>query len=141
MGRFTKLHKLQNQARQLWVDICYLRDGEVCAVEKHYPHINTKHTEKYQVDHCFSQKIKRLFLEIANGTVVCDACNLNKNHSDAVRMAVYDIVKEREGSVFDRMRGEVEQGGPFPEWRRIRWLKDKISVLEEIKECYQKGIF
>ena len=147
-----KIKRLQNKANRLWFDICILRDKNICQVKLKFPHININHSDMIQVDHCFSRSFKRLFLEISNGTTVCQVCNSTKSGTqnrwfkansalrDAVTLAIFDIVKQREGGVFDRMRGEVEQGGAFPEWRRVHWLEDKVAVLKEIKEMYEEGI-
>jgi len=133
--------KLQRKAEKLWKEIIRLRDGNTCAVQQQFSQINIKHTDIYQADHCFTRGFKRLFLEISNGTMICSSCNFNKNFNDAIRLAVYDIVKKREGEdIFNRMRSEKEQGGAFLEWGRIGWLEDKIKILEEIKELYQEGI-
>ncbi|MBW1812093.1 MAG: hypothetical protein JRJ39_00095 [Deltaproteobacteria bacterium] len=139
--KLKKNKQLQKKAEKLWKEIIRLRDGDVCMVEKHFKRIKTKHTKIYQADHCFSRGFKRLFLEISNGTLVCSSCNLNKNYNDAIRLAVYDIVREREGEdIFNRMREQKEQGGAFLEWGKIGWLEDKIKVLEEIKELYEQGV-
>jgi len=132
--------KLQRKAARLWKEIIRLRDGDTCAVQQQFPQINTTHTDTYQADHCFTRGFKRLFLEIANGTMICSGCNLSKNYNYAINLAVHDIVKKREGPVYDRMRAEKEQGGAFLEWGRIGWLESKIHVLEQIKEMYEEEI-
>lgn len=133
----SKIKTLQRKAESLWKECCLLRDGRECQVQKHFPYIKTSHSEVYQVDHCFSRRLKRHFLSIANGTVVCSSCNLNKNHNDAIYLAIHEIVKEREGSVYERMKEEVEQGGAFLNWRNIGWLEDTIETLKGIKELFE----
>ena len=138
----SKAKKLQKQCEKVCKDIIGLRDGNVCMVQRHFPHIQTKHTNIYQVDHCFSRRFKRLFLEIANLTMVCSGCNFRKNYDDAIRLAIYDIVREREGDdMFTHMRLLKDRGGPFLEWNRIGWLEFKLKILKQIREEFEEGIY
>lgn len=137
----TKAKKLQTKCENLWKEIALLRDGRGCQVKKHFPQINTTHSEVMQVDHCFSRSFKRLFTDTSNSTVICRNCNLNKNYNEAIRMAIYDIVLKREGSdIFNRMREQVEMGTPFIEWRHISWLETQVEILTTIRNLYKEGI-
>lgn len=129
----TPIKKLQSKAEKLWKEYCYIRDGKQCWVRLRFPNIKTKHTNIYQVDHCFSRSNKELFLDVANGTVVCSSCNLNKKYNDAIRLAINDIVMQREGlNVWNRMREVASGRGGFPRWRNILWLEEQINILESM---------
>ena len=133
----STVKKLQRKAERLWKQVVLLRDGKECQVKKKFPYIKTSHTDTYQVDHCFSRRYKRTFLEIANGTVVCSACNRNKQYNDTINLAIHEIRQAEEGEVYDRLRSEIEQGGAFIKWRNIGWLEEKIKTLEELREFYE----
>ena len=127
------IKKLQNKAEKLWKEYCHKRDGKGCQVQKHYPHLNLIHSKILQVDHCFSRNKKALFLEVANGTIVCSSCNAQKGWGNRViARAIEDIVINREGQdVFDRM-SEVSLQTGFLQWKNINWLELQIEILTDM---------
>ena len=132
--KITILKKLQKENEGLWKACVTLRDGNECMVKKYFPHIPVMHSNVFQVDHCFSRMNKELFLDIANGTRVCSSCNLRKQFDDGIRMAIYDIVKKREGEdTFTRMREIVEMKRPFLNWKNILWQEEQNKILKDIR--------
>jgi len=136
---------LQNKAYKLWKEYCDKRDGDGCQVKKHFPNIAINHSNTYQIDHCFSRTIKELFLDVANGTKVCSACNqakgsgkISASKKDAITIAIHEIVKKREGiDIYNRLLEIASRLASFPEWRNIAWLEMQIKILNELKEELQ----
>ena len=131
----------QNKAGRLWKEFCLLRDGG-CQVQRYFPILAINHSEVLQVDHCFSRQIKELFLDVANGTVLCSTCNQVKGSGkigatkrDAVTIAVHEIVKKREGiDVYLRILEIASAPCAFTSWRNIVWLDGQITILQEMIE-------
>lgn len=125
---------LQATAEKLWKEYAFLRDGRECQVKKHFKSLVIAHTNIYQVDHCFSRNNKELFLDTANSTVVCSACNMLKGFNNkVVSLAIDDIVIRREGqATFDRLREVASRKGGFKNWTNIEWLDLQIRILTEM---------
>jgi hypothetical protein len=112
--------KLQSECEQLWKQYC--------------------HTDIFQIDHCFSRTIKELFLDVANGTKICSACNMIKgsgkigaSKKDAITVAVHTIVLKREGDdVYKRLLEVASSKALFLDWKSINWLKTQKSILEDL---------
>ncbi len=128
----SPLKKLQKEGEQAWKDACHKRDGERCMVWEYYPDAGLTHTDIFQVDHCFSRENKNLFLEVANGTVVCSSCNMLKGFGQkSVARLIDDIVKEREGEAkFLEMRAIDLEKKPCENWKNMVWLENKIKELK-----------
>lgn len=133
-----KNKQLQRKAERLWKEVIALRDGRVCMVQLKFPHITISHTQTYQADHCFTRANKLLFLDPANGTMVCSACNCAKNWKNkSVDMAIDDIVRSREGEEkFNEMRRINETKSANLNWGKIWWLEEQIEFLEGEKSKY-----
>lgn len=126
--------KLQRKAELLWKEFCILRDGRRCMVEVYFPDRRI-HTSVYQVDHCFSRQNKSIFTDVCNGTVICSGCNMSKKYDTWVKIAVEEIVKQREGEfTFERLREQALNQKPFLEWKNISWLEIHVKTLEEMVE-------
>jgi hypothetical protein len=108
-------------------------------VQFHFPGIQVTHAGHLQVDHCFSRSIKQLFTDPSNGTVVCGGCNTNKCfHNKGVDLAIYDIVKLREGEAkFNEMRAIAESLAASEVWGNVLWLERHLKDLEEQKKKYE----
>ena len=141
MRKSTIIKRLQNQAHKLWKEYCDKRDGKGCQVQKHFPNIAIRHSNTYQIDHCFSRTIKELFLDVANGTKICSTCNqakgsgkISASKKDAITIAVHEIVKKREGEdTYQRLLEIASRLASFPQWRDINWLETQIKILQQLR--------
>ena len=133
---------LQNKALKLFKEICFLRDGDKCRVQRHFPGIRITHAGYPQVDHCFSRSVKQLFTDPSNGTVVCGTCNRAKHyHQKGVDLAIYEIVKLREGEEkFNEMRTIAESLSASEVWKNITWLEEHIKKLEAQLKALKEGV-
>ena len=138
MIKLLSIKRLQNTALNLWKDICFIRDGRQCQVQKYFPQLKIAHSEVLQVDHAFSRKDKNLFLEVSNGTVVCSSCNRLKHFQfKNIHRLIDQIVISREGqSKFNEMQRINESGQPNIGWSKRYWLEEKIRQLknEELRQ-------
>ena len=138
--KLKSIKSLQNKAERKWKEYCYLRDGKVCMVKQYAPYLQMLHTDVYQVDHCVSRANKHTFLEVANGTVICSACNFakNLNHKSVARI-VDEIVIKREGiDVYERMVKSDKECGANLNWNKRWWLEEQIEILCHLIEEYKK---
>ena len=127
----NKIKTLQNKAEKLWKEVCYARDGKRCQVRENFPFIPIAHSKIYQVDHCITRKNKRLFLDPANGTVVCSSCNQAKSFNlKSIHRAIDEIVIRREGEEKFKTMVSLDQAHLLNEnWRSIGWLEEQIEYL------------
>lgn len=127
---------LQNKCENLWKEVCWLRDGKRCMVEKLHPKIPLRHTKVMQVDHCFPRSCKQLFFYPPNGTPVCSGCNHPWNRK--ARLLIQRIVKEREGvRDYKRMEEVYLRLSGYPNFSKVWWLEDTIKQLEALKGYYE----
>lgn len=86
-----------------------------------------------QVDHCFSRKVKQLFYEISNLTLLCSSCHTKKSfNQEDLALRVFEHVENREGAKFYKMREVAKRGGPFPDWSKV-WYQEQENIrLNEI---------
>jgi len=140
MKKLTNMRKLEIKALALFKEICFLRDGTQCMVQKHYPTIDIKHAGYLQVDHCITRKNKWFFYEPRNGTVVCGSCNRAKHYKQkSVDRAIDDIVREREGEEWFGNMVSVDQSmKPNHGWKKVWWLKEVVQDLEKALKAEQK---
>jgi len=133
--KLPSIKSLQNKAEKLWKEVCFLAQGRGCSVKRSYPEYGLKHDNVLQVDHCFSRNNKFLFLEPANGTVVCEVCNWHKSHCQfGVEKLIDQIVLRREGyNKFHDMLRVAVTGGPNKNWSKRWWLIEKIAELTSMK--------
>lgn len=129
--RLPSIKSLQSKALELWKLICFKRDGCYCQVQKHYPNIQVKHTQIFQVDHCFTRNNKNLFLNSHNGTVVCSTCNmLKKYNSRSIHRLIDYIVIRREGQdMFDSMLFIDKSSSSNQSFTKREWLEQQIQRL------------
>jgi hypothetical protein len=123
--------QLQNECEELWKEIVKLRDGACCKVKDLYPEIMITHTLPYQADHCFTRSNKHLFLDPANGTMVCSSCNMAKHYDNkSVKRAVDAIVKKRVGKKkwADMLACDMQMG-PNVNWSSVWWLEEQRDKL------------
>jgi len=138
--KLKSIRSLQRKAERLWKEICLKRDGRECQIKKNFPEVKTKHSEVYQVDHCFWRSDKNLFLEPSNGTVICSNCNLQKSFGHrAIDKLVDQIVRKREGEEkYNKMILVSTTADKNELFTNREWLEDKIneltSILEQQKE-------
>ena len=131
--RKISIKGLQKKCENKWKEYCLLRDGKGCQVRKFFCFIPIKHTDVFQVDHCFSRMDKNLFLDVRNGTVVCSTCNRAKGWKQkSVHRAIDQIVKMREGDDnFNEMESINMAGSPNHEFCKRYWLEEKLKSLVE----------
>lgn len=140
-----RVKKLENRCSALWKEICFLRDGRQCQVQKLYPTISIVHKGYLQVDHCITRKNKHFFFEPKNGTVVCGACNRAKHYKQkSIDRAIDEIVEKREGSEwFEYMVGVDRCMKPNVGWKKLWWLQEQVEELEktlaDLDESKKKG--
>lgn len=134
--RKVPIKTLQRRCENLWKKFCHLRDGKVCQVRLHYPQLQLSHNNILQVDHCFSRSDKNLFIEPANGTVVCSACNMNKKHQNkSVHRLIDNIVAKREGlEKFEEMKSINMSHRPNVLWHSRDWLEQQEAYLKQLIE-------
>jgi len=127
-----KNRQLQTKCENLWKKIIELRDGRACKVKKLYPEINLTHSNVLQADHCFTRGNKHLFLDPANGTMVCSSCNMAKHYDNkSVKRAVDMIVRRRVGeNKWEEMLACDMRMGPNYNWNKIWWLEERLEILE-----------
>jgi len=128
--------RLQRECELLWKEIIKLRDGNNCLVRKFFPEIALRHTDVYQADHCFTRANKNLFLNPANGTMVCSACNMAKHYDNkSVKRAVDYIVMEREGDTKwnEMLKMDMSMSANF-NWNKLWWLEEQRDSLTEIRD-------
>jgi uncharacterized Zn finger protein (UPF0148 family) len=125
---------LVKKAEALWKEICYLRDGRQCQVQKYYPEIRMAHESVLQVDHCISRGNKHFFFNPKNGTVVCRSCNRAKKYKQkSVDRAIDEIVQKREGIEWFNKAVEFDKTGtPNLGWGKIWWLEEIVESLERV---------
>ena len=130
--------KLQKECELLWKEIIKLRDGNTCLVRKLFPEIALGHTDVYQADHCFTRGNKHLFLNPANGTMVCSACNMAKQYDiKSVKRAVDYIVRKREGKAKWNDMLQIDMGmSANVNWGKVWWLEDQRDSLTKIRNKY-----
>lgn len=92
-----------------------------------------KENKAVVADHCFSRKVRQLFFDRRNLTVLCGGCHFKKTHRiNCVDLQIYELVKSREGEpAFFEMFKVSRYHKPFPEFSK-RWY------LEEIQEQLKK---
>lgn len=127
---------LQKEAEELWKKVCKERDGTECMVQRSYPDLPIVHTPVIQVDHCFTRGNKELFLEPANGTVVCSGCNGNKFwERKSVHRLIDEIVINREGfDKYNQMKQMDHYSKAYDMWRDVNWLEAKVAELKKMLE-------
>jgi len=131
--------ELQASNEQLWKDIIEARDGQRCMVKVLFPEIAVGHTNLFQADHCFTRANKHLFLEVANGTMVCSGCNMAKHYDNkSVKRAVDIIVIGREGEEkFQEMMAIDMRKSALPDWNKVWYQEEQeaklLKKLEEVK--------
>ncbi len=126
--------KLYKQAYSLWKEVCFLRDGRECQVQKRFP-MTTPHSEVLQVDHCISRDNKHFHLDPRNGTVVCSSCNASKSwNSKSIGKLIDHIVMSREGPYFDHMVKVDSSGVPNLDFKTDEYMEEMIQKLTKIKE-------
>lgn len=84
-----------------------------------------------QIDHCFSRKVKEIFYDEANLTVLCRACHFQKSyHIKARDLDVYGRVIQREGQKeFNRLKDIAKLNGPYPDFNKRWYLESKIEEM------------
>lgn len=129
--------KKYEEAYRLWKEVCFVRDGRFCQVQKYFGHYKgIVHSEVLQVDHCFSRSNHWLHLDPRNGTVVCSACNFGKSHGKTpAGYLISEIVKQREGDYFEKMLDVFQSKKPNNSWKEIEWMDDRIKELKEALQC------
>ena len=107
------------------------RDGASCKVKEMFPLLESIHTQVFQADHCISRKNKLLFLEPANGTMICSACNQAKGFNNkSIHRAVDEIVKAREGEkVFSELVAIDMAKSVNINWNKRWWLEEQLERL------------
>ena len=138
MNKKTLSKRLQNKADRLCYEYTFKRDGGVCQVRRFFPQIAIAHTSVKQSDHCFSRSIKEIFLNVANRTLICSACNAAKGSGkisatkrDAITIAVHEIVKRREGiDAYNRLLEIAQRKCAFKDWGNPVWLEMQIDILK-----------
>lgn len=135
MGKLPSIKSLKKEVLNLWKDVCFLRDGRNCQVQKFYPTLSISHSEVYQVDHCISRSDKNLFFEPSNGTVVCSTCNRLKHfQSKNVHRLIDSIVINREGlERFKEMQEINQHHKPNLYFSKRFWLEAQKEKLLNIK--------
>ena len=128
--------QLQKECEQLWKEIIELRDGRECLVKKYFPMIKITHTGIYQADHCFTRGNKHLFLDPANGNMVCAACNMAKHYDNkSVKRVIDYITQQRVGRAKWKAMLECDMTmGPNVNWGKIWWLEERKETLTREKE-------
>ena len=128
-----QVRKLEIQCEKLWKEICFLRDGRQCMVQKLYPTIDIEHAGYLQIDHCITRKNKWFFYEPRNGTVVCGSCNRAKYYKQkSVDRAIDEIVHTREGEKFFSSMVSVDQSmAPNHGWKKVWWLEETLGKLKK----------
>lgn len=126
------MKKLHKRAAELWKQVCFKRDGQVCQVQKYFPQIPTSHNGYLQIDHCFSRQNKNLFYKVSNGTVVCAGCNAGKHwRLHSLDRAIDLIVQRREGDLrYKEMLMIDQESAPNYNFNKIWWLEETIKELE-----------
>ena len=137
----SRARKLEIKCENLFKDICFLRDGYQCQVQKHYPTIDIHHAGPLQVDHCITRKNKWFFFDPRNGTVVCGSCNRAKHYKQkSIDRAIDNIVRQREGEdAFLRMVSVDQEMKPNPGWKKVWWLEEQLLALEKLLDEQKKG--
>ena len=133
--KIPKNKQLQKECEGLWKEIIALRDGKRCLVKKLFPEIALTHTETYQADHCFTRGNKHLFLNPANGTMICSACNMAKHYDNkSVKRAVDYIVMDREGKAKFNEMLQIDMGmSANYNFGKVWWLEDQRDSLLKVK--------
>lgn len=139
--KLSLVQSLKNKAERLWKEVCYRRDGRRCMVKEAYPFLPLKHTDVFQVDHCFSRANKHLFLNSDNGTVVCSACNQAKAMGwNSVGRRIDEITQKRlcikygedEGAIrYEEMKLLDAPRKANPYFSQVWWLEERIAELEK----------
>ena len=142
MSKVTKARKLEIQCETLWKEICFLRDGHQCMVQKLFPTIDICHAGALQIDHCITRRNKHFFFNHRNGTVVCSSCNRAKHYKQkSIDRAIDTIVSDREGSYFDHMVRVDQTMEPNHGWKKAWWLEEQLEILEaELCRLKQKTV-
>ena len=128
--------KLQNECEELWKRCIELRDGRQCTVQRDFPQIALAHCNVYQADHCFTRGNKLLFLEPANGTMICASCNRAKHFDNkSVKRAVDSIVRDREGDdKWEEMLDIDMRLSVNYNWNKVWWLEEQRDKLKSYLE-------
>ena len=135
-----QIKKLEKRAGELWREICFLRDGRMCQVQKDYPNIDIYHAGYLQVDHCITRGNKHFFFDPRNGTIVCGTCNRAKCYKQkSIDRAIDEIVRKREGDEWFDEAVRVDQSmAPNMKWKKIWWLEEIIEGLEKTLKEMEK---
>jgi len=142
ISKLTKARKLEIQCETLWKEICFLRDGRQCMVQKLYPTIDILHAGALQVDHCITRRNKYFFYDPKNGTVVCGSCNRAKHYKQkSVDRAINEIVQEREGKYYDKMVEIDQTMQPNHGWKKVWWLEKQHRKLKRVlSRLHEKSV-
>ena len=80
-----------------------------------------------QVHHIFSRKTKGLFLDVANGVVLCRKCHCKVSFSDTARET---LRRSLHPDVYERLYEQSKILGVFDDWKNIVWLEEQIQYLK-----------
>jgi len=131
MGKRNPVKTKQNKAIKLWKEVCYLRDGRYCHVQRNYPFIKISHTDVIQVDHCITRSNKYFFLDTWNGLPICSACNQAKCFGNkSISRAIDKMVEKRNPEWFKNAIWLDQTGEPNVNFSKIWWLDEKIQDLQ-----------
>ena len=80
-------------------------------------------------DHCFSRKVRKLFFEPANLTILCHSCHFKKtNRMKSADLDIYTLVRLREGNEkFEEMYETARDHKPFPDFSK-RWYLEEMEL-------------
>src|SRR3990167_1552036 len=89
-------------------------------------------TKNLIADHCFSRKVRQLFLDERNITILCNHnCHFKKTHRiNNMDARILQHVRCREGDdAFEEMWDIAGSHKPFPNWSKRWWLNEKLKEL------------
>jgi hypothetical protein len=122
----TVLKKLQNKAESLWKAYINKRDKK-CRI--------CNSSEVLQAHHIFSRKTKGLFLDVANGILLCRDCHCKVSFGDdGLKEKIRRIKIKEDSATYDRLYEQSLDRTPFLEWKDISYLETQIKILGELNE-------
>jgi len=136
----TPVRALQKRAEELWKEVCALKYGKFCWVQRYHPEIKVTHTDTIQIDHCITRANKYFFFDVWNGTPVCSGCNMAKCYDNkSVARAIDEMVEKRNPAWYKDAIWLDQTGEPNINFSKIWWLEEKITDLENELATLKKG--
>ena len=138
--KLKSIKSLKKVAEALWKEVCHLKYGSFCYVQRYYPSLKIRHTEIIQIDHCITRANTYFKFDTKNGLPVCSSCNSAKsNHLKSVERAINEMVEKRDPEWYKNAVWLDQSKEANCNYSKRWWLEEIIEDLEEQKKVNLRG--